>query len=52
MIKTEHIVEIEDYLAFERGSLTRHEFLFQSIIPMAGASFKHNLLAMNLSAMI
>jgi Uma2 family endonuclease len=52
MIKIDHTVEIENYLAFERESLTKNEFLFQSIIPMAGASFEHNLLAMNLSAMI
>jgi Uma2 family endonuclease len=52
MIKIDHTVEIENYLAFERGSLTKNEFLFQSIIPMAGASFEHNLLAMNLSALI
>jgi Uma2 family endonuclease len=52
MIKIDHTVEIEDYLAFERDSLTKNEFLFQSIIPMAGASFEHNLLAMNLSALI
>jgi Uma2 family endonuclease len=52
MIKIDHTVEIEDYLAFERASLTKNEFLFQSIIPMAGASFEHNLLAMNLAALI
>lgn len=52
MIKIKHTVEIEDYLALERASVTKNEFLFQSIIPMAGASFEHNLLAMNLSALI
>jgi Uma2 family endonuclease len=52
MIKIDHTVEIEDYLALERASVTKNEFLFLSIIPMAGASFEHNLLAMNLSALI
>lgn len=42
MIKTENIVEIEDYLSFERNSSTKNEFLFQSIIPIAGASYEHN----------
>lgn len=52
MIKIENIVEIEDYLAFERESLTKNEFLFQSIIPMAGASYEHNLLGGGLFALI
>ena len=52
MIKVEPIVGVEEYLAFERESLTKHEFLYQNIIPMAGASFEHNLLAMNLAALI
>lgn len=52
MIKVEQIIEIEEYLAFERKSLTKHEFLYQYIIPMVGASFEHNLLAMNLAALI
>jgi Uma2 family endonuclease len=52
MIKIDHTVEIEDYLAFERASLTKNEFLFQSIIPMAGASYEHNLLAGGLFALI
>jgi Uma2 family endonuclease len=52
MIKIDHTVEIEDYLAFERGSLTKNEFLFQSIIPMAGASYEHNLLGGSLFALI
>lgn len=52
MIKVEQIVEIEEYLSFERESLTKHEFLYQYIIPMAGASYEHNLLAGNLFAII
>ena len=52
MIKIEHIVEIEDYLAFERASLTKNEFLFQNIIPMAGASFEHNIIGGDLFAFI
>ena len=49
MIKIDHTVEIENYLAFERESLTKHEFLFQSIISMAGASFEHNFASEALS---
>lgn len=52
MIKIEHTVEIEDYLAFERESLTKNEFLYQSIISMAGASFEHNIIAGDLFAFI
>ena len=52
MIKIDHTVEIEEYLAFERESLTKNEFLFQSIIPMAGASFEHNIIAGDLFAFI
>ncbi len=50
MIKIDHIVEIEDYLAFERESLTKNEFLFQSIIPKSASSFEHNIVTGNLSA--
>jgi Uma2 family endonuclease len=52
MIKIDHIVEIEDYLAFERESLTKNEFLFQSIIPRPASSFEHNIVNGNLSALI
>lgn len=52
MVKVEQITSVEQYLAFERESLTKHEFLFNSIIPMAGASYEHNTTAMNLAALI
>ena len=52
MVRIDKIVEIEEYLAFERESLTKHEFLYQNIIPMAGASYEHNLLAGSLFALI
>ncbi len=48
----EQTIKIEDYLAFERGSQTKNEFLFESIIPMAGATFEHNIISGNLFAMI
>lgn len=37
-----------EYLAFERASETRHEFLNADIIAMAGASEPHNLISGNL----
>jgi len=52
MINVDHIVGIEQYLALERESLTKNEFLFQSIIPMAGASFEHNIISGDLFAFI
>lgn len=52
MIKIDHTVEIENYLAFERRSLTKNEFLFQSIMPIAGASFEHNIISGDLFAFI
>jgi Uma2 family endonuclease len=48
----EKITGIEEYLAFERESQTKNEFLFESIIPMAGATFEHNIIGGNLFAMI
>ncbi len=42
----------ETYLDFERNSIDKHEYLFQTIIPMAGASQKHNFIAGNLFALI
>jgi Uma2 family endonuclease len=39
----------EQYLAFERKSEFRHEFVNGRIVAMAGASRRHNLISMNLS---
>ena len=52
MLKTKIISDIEEYLSFERASQSKHEFLFNTIIPMAGASFEHNVISMNISALI
>lgn len=42
----------EAYLAFERASETKHEFIFQTIIPMAGASLLHNRIVSNIFLLI
>jgi hypothetical protein len=44
MIKVEQTKVIEQYLAYERASLNKNEFLFHNIIPMAGASYEHNII--------
>jgi Uma2 family endonuclease len=38
---------IDEYLAFERQSDTKHEYFAGEILAMAGASFEHNLIAGN-----
>lgn len=40
----------EEYLAFERASETKHEFLRGEVFAMSGASRSHNLIAGNLFA--
>ncbi len=39
---------VEEYLAFERESETRHEFLDGEIFAMSGASREHNLIGTNI----
>jgi Uma2 family endonuclease len=39
---------IEDYLAFERASETRHDYLDGEVFAMTGASRAHNLIAGNI----
>ncbi len=48
MLTTPAIVTAGDYLAAERKSPERHEFLHGEIIPMGGASFPHNTITSNL----
>ncbi len=38
----------EEYLAFERNALDRHEYYKGEIFAMSGASFKHNLIESNI----
>jgi len=42
----------EEYLAFERGSPQKHEFVDGHVFAMAGARFEHNQVAMNVSALL
>ncbi len=44
------VVTVEDYLAGELRSETRHEFLGGTVYAMAGASEEHNFIATNLLA--
>lgn len=39
---------MEEYFAFEEKSEVRHEYYFENLIEMAGASFLHNLISGNL----
>jgi Uma2 family endonuclease len=43
---------VEDYLAFERESEEKHEFLDGEIFAMAGASLSHNRIVRNLNTTI
>lgn len=52
MVKLEQIKTEEAFLAFERESLDKNEFLYNTIIPMAGASFEHNVIVGNLFGLI
>ena len=51
LIKTSSITA-ENYLAYERASDTKHEFLYNTLIDMAGASKIHNILCGNLYAFL
>lgn len=42
----------EAYLFMERASLDKHEYLYETVIPMAGASRIHNIIAGNLFALL
>lgn len=41
---------VEDYLAFERASEEKHEFIGGDLLLMTGASRKHNLITLNTGA--
>lgn len=48
--KTATVFTPEDYLIFERQSISRHEFLDGEIFQMAGESLSHSRICMNLAA--
>jgi len=48
-LKTATVVTPEDYLIFERDSVSRHEFLDGEIYQMAGESLSHSRVCMNLA---
>jgi Uma2 family endonuclease len=41
---------VEEYLAFERQSETKHEYFAGEIVAMAGASYEHNIIVLNAGA--
>ena len=41
-----------EYLALERASTTRHEYLFNTLIEMAGATLEHNRIVKNLFLLV
>src|SRR5947199_9961072 len=40
----------EEYLAFEREAVDKHELIDGEIVAMAGASRRHNLISLNVAA--
>jgi Uma2 family endonuclease len=47
LAKTLEYLSVEDYLAGERDSPTRHEYVDGQVYAMAGASDRHNRIAIN-----
>ena len=45
-----HFTTVEDYLAAEEMALDRHEYLEGEVFAMAGASLRHELIALNLAS--
>ena len=52
MAEPHHRISVEEYLAFERRSEGRHEYLDGEIFAMTGASRYHNRLAVNLALIL
>ena len=48
--QSRHRYTYEDYLALERDSVTKHEFVAGEILAMAGGSLRHSALASRISA--
>ena len=51
-IITKELITPEAYLAAERTSADKHEYVHGEIIPMGGASLPHNIIATNLARLI
>lgn len=52
LAETKKLYTVEEYLAFEREALDKHEYINGEIIAMAGASREHNLISANVGAEI
>ena len=45
----DHLLSVEEYLEFERGASTRHEYIAGTLYALAGATKRHNLIVRNVS---
>jgi hypothetical protein len=43
-------MSVEEYLAFEEGSTTRHEYIGGRLFAMTGATKRHSLISLNVSS--
>ncbi|MEZ4631148.1 MAG: Uma2 family endonuclease [Deinococcales bacterium] len=46
------LISVEDYLAGEQEANIKHEYIYGHVYAMAGASQKHNLIAMNIATQL
>ena len=49
LLKDDLLYTVEEYLAFERDSETKHEYISGLIVAMAGATREHNLITGNVA---
>ena len=52
MVLEKQISTAEEYLAYERASFDRHEFLFKTIIPKDDSSHSHSIVSGNIAAQL
>jgi Uma2 family endonuclease len=52
MVEQARTMSVEEYLALEATSDVKHEFLGGIVVAMAGASPRHNVIAMNVGAIL